>query len=75
MRGDIPAPAFRLLNALPVRTHERKTSPVYLQGSKNGRAIVIDGTQFPSILRAKKALRVSSDTIYEWLSNGNAVRG
>lgn len=75
MRGDLPLPAFRLLNALPVRTHERRSIMAsHPQGSKNGRAITIHGIKYPSILSAKKTLHVSSETVYGWLATGKAVR-
>lgn len=74
MKGDLPAPALRLLNALPVRTHERAPFVRPPQGSKLGRAITIDGVRYASIKDAKKHLRVCSGTVYDWLENGRAKR-
>lgn len=74
MTGDIPAAALRLMSALPVRTHERRTF-VGVQGSKNVRPIVIDGRGYASIKEVKRRLRVCSKTVTNWLNSGRAVRG
>ena len=73
MKGDIPAPAFRLLNALPVRTHER-SAIVKVVDNRNGKAVIIDGVRYESARQAKKALGVGSQTMENWLDTGRAKR-
>ncbi len=65
MRDDIPEAAFRLLTALPVRTHESKVPPVLKMASPrgpslkpNGKRIAYKGQIFDSHTKAMKELRI-----------------
>ena len=80
MKGDICAPAFRLLHSLPVRTHirpepvERKSfAPVPVpRGMSQARAIRFRGVTYESIKDARKKLRVSFRTLSKWIAEGSA---
>jgi hypothetical protein len=79
MRGDIPAPALRLLNALPVTTHTRPEEPgkryVPLpipHGMNNAAPIRYKGKRYDSIAEAKRQLRCGYKAIQRWLDNGDA---
>ena len=74
MKGDLPQAAQRLMQQLPVRTHERRFHH-HTQGSRRAASITIDGRTFESIIEAKRALHKSSATIEKWLATGRAVRG
>ena len=86
MRDDIPSAAFRLLTALPVRTHERE-EPRHKEGPqhrgyvkrapKSGpagicRPVRVGRRVFKSITEAKVKLRVSPQTLYAMLDDGRA---
>jgi hypothetical protein len=69
----------RLLEQLPVRTHERKEkrepqpwrSPVAGKYGR-GRAVEVNGKTFKSITYASHALRMSPKTLYQWCATGKA---
>lgn len=71
MRGDIPHAALRLLNALPVRTHERRAI-ISAGAPMNIKPITIDGNTYRSTIEAKKSLHISTETIHKWLASGRA---
>ena len=83
MRGDIPAAAFRLLNALPVRTHEARPR-VYMAGQPRGdkpgstgrmtarQALRIKGVEYESISDARVKLKCSFKTLHKKIASGEA---
>ena len=73
MKGDLHPCAVRLMSQLPVRTHERAYSS-HVQGSKVSKSITIDGRIYDSILAAKNALHIGTNTIDKWLAEGRAKR-
>ena len=74
MKGDIPAPALRLMSTAPrVVTHEQRNYSS-IQGSKNQKPILIDGVKYSCINDIKNRLRIGTNKIYEWLRDGKAVR-
>lgn len=79
MKGDIPAPAFRLLNALPVRTHEAR--PPYLRGQDRrpnpdkrygGMGIRVNGVEYESLSAARRATGSAYKTLHKMVANGEA---
>ena len=66
MKGDIPAPALRLMSTAPrVVTHEQRNY-ASIQGSKNCKPIKIGGRVYKSINDIKQRLRIGTNKIYEW---------
>ena len=87
MRDDLPAPAFRLLTALPVTTHvnERaiaRPGPQHRGYTKRDpdkrgpagipRPVQVGRRTFPSITEAKTRLRISPKRLYAMLDSGEA---
>lgn len=73
MRGDMPKVAFRLLTELPVTTHMR-TRKDYEDRRKIGKyGVVIDGREFPSEMKAARALGVSRDAIRRMIKKAEAA--
>ena len=86
MRGDIPEAALRLCAVLPVRTHQRKESVAASTMSMRRRRVIdgidgefvqakpvkIRGKTYRTIAEARSALKVSTQTIHKWLSEGMA---
>jgi len=71
MRGDIPAPAFRLSCALPVRTNERR----YIQqvpGPKNQPHVIVGGVEYTSIYQASLKIGKARATIKRMIEKGKA---
>lgn len=83
MRGDIPAAAFRLLNALPVRTHEARQR-VYMTGQPRGdkpgstgrmtarQGLRIKGVEYESITDARQKIKCSFKTLHKMIERGEA---
>ena len=76
MKGDIPAPAFRLFNALPVRTHERQPA-VAAKPQQNGnrfgrRPVIINGVEYDTIRDARNKLGIGYEGFYRMISEGKA---
>jgi len=86
LKGDLPEPAFRLLTALPVTTHERD-EPRHKEGPQHRgyvkrapgsgpasicRPVRVGRRVFKSITEAKVKLRVSPQTLYAMLDDGRA---
>ena len=87
MKGDLPAPAFRLLTELPVTTHlnERqvaRSGPQHRGYTKRApdkrgpaglsRPVQVGRRTFQSITEAKTRLRISPKRLYEMLDSGEA---
>ena len=76
MRGDIPEVAFRLLTALPVRTHERKPyvrEASLAAGNPYGRrAVIVNGVRYETCREARTKLAIGYDSFYRMLNRGEA---
>ena len=82
MKGDLPAAAFRLLTALPVRTHtqfvpqQRAALRRYLKRAApaigTARPVRYKGRTYASITEAKRKIRCSPSTLYHMLDTGKA---
>lgn len=83
MKGDVPAPALRLLAQLPVRTHTAP-DPVTRQYGRPGKgtrantdqfgskAVLFRGVVYASVTDALKELRVGYRTLANWIDRGQA---
>lgn len=82
MRGDIPQAAFRLLSALPVRTHLTPEVPVYKMPKRrlcsDGKAwnakrkVRVKGRVFDSMKLARKTLHMGEERLMKMLTSGEA---
>lgn len=77
MRGDIPQAAFRLLNTLPVRTHERPEWRKPIGSGNNAKGstgirVEHQGKLYRSIAAACKALHVGDAKLKTMIRNGEA---
>lgn len=73
MRGDIPQAAFRLLNALPVRTHNRTQEDYEARLSANNvRPVVIRGVTYESLTEAGRQLGKSRGAVRNMIIAGTA---
>lgn len=74
MRGDIPEAAFRLLNQLPVRTHERTEEARFLREAKGpkGQRIEYRGKVYESKTHVLVALRIGHRTLMALIKSGEA---
>ncbi len=73
MRGDIPQAAFRLLTALPVRTHERTHEDYETRLSANNlRAVKVRGTTYESLTEAGRQLHKSRGAVRLMIERGEA---
>lgn len=76
MRGDIPQVAFRLLTALPVRTHFQPPEPErqYHRSRRmpegQSRAVEIQGVAFESLAKAQKHLRIGKRRLLKMIEAG-----
>ena len=83
MKGDICAPAFRLLHSLPVRTHIRaepeskseaaKRRRAYAgSGGHNAQPVLVRGQEFSSVSQARKKFKIGKKTIERMIALGEA---
>lgn len=75
MRGDLPLAAFRLLNALPVRTHERPVAaaPSTARGNRYGRRpVIVRGVEYETIRDARSKLGIGYEQFYAMIAKGEA---
>lgn len=86
MKGDVPAPALRLLNALPVHVHrakepetryfavqKRKAAGVKLADHDGQpKPILIRGVRYDSIAEARLKLKQSTQTLHRMVELGEA---
>lgn len=86
MRGDTPNAAIRLLESLPVHTHEAKlperqlapqqrpgfTKPKRIVTPRTTRPLRMDGVLYASVPAAAKAVGLSTRAIYKRLTRGSA---
>ena len=71
MKGDLHPCAVRLMQSLPVRTHERRLI-THVQGSKAPPKIIIDHRTYDSIMDASRKLKRDRNAIRLMLKKGTA---
>ncbi len=71
MKGDLPEVALRLSSTLPSRIHTHH-GRAYIQGSKSGIPLLVDGQKFKSIYSVRRHFHISSETLDKWIRNGKA---
>lgn len=86
MRGDVPNVAIRLLESLPVHTHEARlperqlapqqragfTKPKRIITPRTTRPLRMDGVLYASVPAAAKGAKLSTRAIYKRLARGSA---
>lgn len=71
MRNDLPAAAVRLMQQLPVRTHERRYI-THVQGNTAPPPIVINHVRYLSVMDASRKLGRHRNAIRAMLKTGEA---
>ena len=76
MKSDLPAAALRLMQSLPVRTHERKPA-VAAKPQQNGnrfgrRPVMINGVEYDTIREARNKLGIGYEGFYRMIAQGKA---
>ena len=71
MRGDLPPAACRLMQSLPVRTHERDYVR-HVQGSKAPPKVIINHRTYASVMDAARTLGKDRNVIRRMLKIGTA---
>ena len=73
MRGDLPAAACRLLECLPVRTHEQSRDDYEDRLSANNfRRVQIGAVRFESLTEAGRQLGKSRTSVRNMIARGEA---
>ncbi len=75
MRDDIPSVCLRLMEQLPVRTHERPPpfTPSQARGNRYGRRpVVVRGVEYETIREARNKLGIGYEQFYAMIASGEA---